>query len=426
MKAIGIDIGTTSVCGVLLDGQSGELIASKTKNSNAFLAGCAQWEKIQSVEKIIGAATEILDEFIDTDVSVIGVTGQMHGIVYFDSKGKAVSPLYTWQDERGNLPYKNTTYAKHLNSFSGYGNVTDFYNRENGIRPEDAVGYCTIQDYLVMKLCRLKKPLIHSTNAASLGCYDLTENRFNCDFCGDIITDYHIAGKYKGIPVSVAIGDNQASVLSSLADEDNILLNIGTGSQVSVITNAPIVAENIETRPYFEGKYLVVGAALCGGRAYSMLKNFYADVLKYVDNADENRVYDIMGKMIESIDESTLTVDTRFAGTRSNKELCGSISGITTDNFTPPHLTLGILQGMSAELYEMYKSMNLHRNGIVGSGNGVRKNPHLVKSLEKAFGSKMKMPKHLEEASVGAALFGFLSCGAFKTAKEAQKLIKYI
>ena len=252
-----------------------------------------------------------------------------------------------------------------------------------------------------MKLCRLTKPLIHTTNAASLGCYDLMKNKFSCDFYVDIITDYHIAGKYKGIPVSVAIGDNQASVLSSLADKDNILLNIGTGSQVSVISNVPIVAENIETRPYFEGKYLVVGAALCGGRAYSMLKNFYSDVFKYVGNADENRVYDIMGKMIESIDESTLTVDTRFAGTRSNKELCGSISGITTDNFTPPHLTLGILQGMSGELYEMYKSMNLQRNGIVGSGNGVRKNPHLVKSLEKAFGSKMKMPKHLEEASVG-------------------------
>ena len=110
------------------------------------MPGCAEWEKIQSVDTIIAVATEILDGFIDDDVSVIGVTGQMHGIVYVDTYGKAVSPLYTWQDERGNLPYKDTTYASYLNSFSGYGNVIDFYNKENGLVPVDDVCYCTIHD----------------------------------------------------------------------------------------------------------------------------------------------------------------------------------------------------------------------------------------------------------------------------------------
>ncbi len=426
MKAIGIDIGTTSVCGVLTDVQSGEIIASKTKNSNAFLVGCAEWEKIQSVERIIDVATEILDEFTGTDIAVIGVTGQMHGIVYFNSFGKAVSPLYTWQDERGDLPYKGTTYAKHLNSFSGYGNVTDFYNRENGIRPAEAVGYCTIQDYLVMQLCGLNKPLIHSSNAAGFGCFDIIENKFSYDCNADIITDYRIAGSYKGIPVSVAIGDNQASVFSSLADENGILLNIGTGSQVSVISDIPITAENIESRPYFEGKYLVVGSALCGGRAYSMLKDFYCDVLKYAVNIDETAVYDIMNRMINGMDEASLSVDTRFAGTRSNKSIRGSIREITTENFNPSQLTFGVLEGMSAELYDMYEAMNINRSSIVGSGNGLRKNSALVKMLEKVFGLKMMLPKHLEEASVGAALYGLISCGVFKNAKDAQKLIKYI
>ncbi len=427
MKAIGIDIGTTSVCGVLIDVQSGELLDSKTKNSNAFLEGCAQWEKIQSVEKIINLTTEILDSLIDGDVAVIGVSGQMHGIVYYDSCGKAVSPLYTWQDERGNLPYKDTTYAKYLNSFSGYGNVTDFYNKENGIRPIEAVGYCTIQDYLVMQLCQLKKPLIHSSNAASFGCFDIIENKFNCDLNADVVADYCIAGEYKGIPVGVAIGDNQASVFSSLSDENDILLNVGTGSQVSVISNAPITAENIETRPYFEGEFLVVGSALCGGRAYSLLRDFYTDILKYNGDAEEDRVYDIMNKMIKDIDTTSLTIDTRFAGTRNNKELCGSILGITTENFNPSQLTLGVLEGMSAELYRMYKSMNIRKKGnIVGSGNGVRKNSALVAVFERTFESKMIMPKHLEEAAVGAALYGLVSCGVFKSAKAAQELIKYI
>ena len=425
MKAIGIDIGTTSVCGVVIDVESGCVIESCTKNSNAFLKGCAEWEKIQSVEKIMAVATEILDGFLDDDVEVIGVTGQMHGIVYTDKAGNAVSPLYIWQDERGNLPYKDTTYAKYLNSFSGYGNVTDFYNRENGIRPQTAISYSTIHDYFVMKLCGLTRPLMHSSDAASFGCYDLTENKFNYDCNVDITADYCIAGEYKGIPVSVAIGDNQASVFSTLADNGNILLNIGTGSQVSVISDTPVVADNIETRPYFEGKYLVVGSALCGGRAYSLLKNFYSEILGYVKDIDDETVYGIMNKMLAKADKAKLTVDTRFAGTRSKPALCGSVSGINTENFNPSQLTLGVLEGMATELFGMYKQMNVDRCGIVGSGNGIRKNPALVKAFEEMFKAEMKVPKHLEEASFGAALFGLISCGVFKNAKQAQKIIKY-
>ena len=51
-----------------------------------------------------------ISDFITEDIAVIGITGQMHGIVYTDCNGMAISPLYTWQDGRGNLPYGDTTY----------------------------------------------------------------------------------------------------------------------------------------------------------------------------------------------------------------------------------------------------------------------------------------------------------------------------
>ena len=425
MKAIGIDIGTTSVCGVVIDTETGEVLKSRTKNSNAFLKGCAEWEKIQSVDKIMSAAMEIVEDFADRDTAVIGVTGQMHGIVYVNADGHAISPLYTWQDGRGNLQFGNTTYAGYLNSFSGYGNVTDFYNTKNGIRPKDAVSYCTIHDYFVMRLCGLTSPIIHASDAASFGCYDIVSNRFSYDCNAEVTADYRIAGEYKGIPVSVAIGDNQASVFSTLADENSILLNIGTGSQVSIISETPVTAENIETRPYFEGKYLVVGSALCGGRAFSLLKNFYAEIIGYTKTTNDDEVYAIMDEMLEKCDNATLSVDTRFAGTRSNAGICGGISGLPTENFTSPQLTRGVLEGMANELFEMYTVMDTPKCGIIGSGNGVRKNPALIGVFEKLFNAKMAFPRHLEEASFGAALFGLISCGVCKNAAEAQKLIKY-
>lgn len=425
MKAIGIDIGTTSICGIVLDVEDGSVIKSCTKNSDSFIHSNKSFESIQSVDKIVKVAWEILESFIDGDVAAIGVTGQMHGIVYFDINGNAVSPLYTWQDKRGDLPYKNTTYAKYLGSFAGYGNVTDFYNRQNGLVPEEAAGYCTIHDYFVMKLCGLKTALIHSSDAASFGCYDIEKHSFNYDCDITVIPDYHIAGKYKGIPVSIAIGDNQASVLSTLADENDVLINVGTGSQVSVVSDAAVVAENIESRPYVEGKYLVVGSALCGGRAFSLLKDFYADILRFTGPVDDSQVYKIMDAMLEKVDETTLNVDTRFAGTRSDSTLKGAVTGISTDNFTPSQLTLGVLDGMVSELYEMYELMNFKAKGIVGSGNGVRKNKKLIQIVEKRFGGKMKMPAHSEEASLGAAIFALVSAGVFSNAKKAQQLVKY-
>ena len=202
-------------------------------------------------------------------------------------------------------------------------------------------------------------------------------------------------------------------------------MNIGTGSQVSVISDKIVCGENIETRPYFEGKYLVVGAALCGGRAYSMLKDFYSEVLGYVHNTDDDTVYDIMNKMIENAVSSELKVDTRFAGTRKNPDIKAKITNITTENFTPSALTLGMLEGMADELYSMYLEMNEKKSGIVGSGNGIRKNRALIDVMERRFGSALKIPAHTEEAAFGASLFALVSCGIFKNAAEAQKLIKY-
>lgn len=427
MKVVGIDIGTTSVCGVLIDATTGCVEKSVTKNSSAFIEGCADWEKIQLVNKIMTVATDILESLIaaSSEVGAIGVTGQMHGIVYTDKDGDAVSPLYTWQDGRGNLPYKDVTYAKYLNSFSGYGNVTDFYNTENGIKPESAVSYSTIHDYFVMQLCGLKKPIIHTSDAASFGCYDLENNRFNYACTAEITGDYRIAGEYKGIPVSVAIGDNQASVFSTLANEEDILVNIGTGSQISVISDK--IADNmqVETRPYFENKYLIVGAALCGGRAYSMLKNFYAEVLGYIKRVDDDEVYRIMNDMLRNAKSSSFKVDTRFAGTRLNSEITGGISGITTENFTPSALTYGVLCGMTDELLNMYEKMGICKSGIVGSGNGIRKNKALVRIFEERLGAKMKIPSHLEEAAFGAAMFAMIAGGKFKNAKEVQSIISY-
>lgn len=425
MEAIGIDIGTTSICGVVIDTDTGAVLRVISKDSNAFIKTEKEYEKIQSVEKIFSLVLEILHSLINEECGVIGVTGQMHGIVYTDKKGKAVSDLYTWQDGRGNLEYKNgLTYAKYLNSHTGYGMVTDLYNRENSLRPVEAESFCTIQDYIVMCLCGNKKPFVHTSDAASFGGFDLKNKRCNYEYGFEVVDGYAIAGEYKGIPVAVAIGDNQASVLSTTTKND-VLINVGTGSQVSVICDGIIMGDNIETRPYFEDKYLAVGAALCGGRAYALLKEFYKNVFAYHTSLSDGEVYEIMGRMAKK-GAFPLTVDTRFSGTRQNSEIKGSVCGITTENFTPEGLTSGVLSGIIDELYSMYKIIGIPKNGLVGSGNGIRKNKYLIETAEKTLGLKMRIPLHNEEAAVGAAMYASVCAGIYENMECASKaVVKY-
>lgn len=47
MKALGIDIGTTTISFVVVDGQSGEMIKSYTIANPGFLETGVSWEKIQ-------------------------------------------------------------------------------------------------------------------------------------------------------------------------------------------------------------------------------------------------------------------------------------------------------------------------------------------------------------------------------------------
>ena len=52
MYSIGIDIGTTSICAVLMNNQTGEMVCSAVCQNNSFIETDKSWEKIQDVSKI--------------------------------------------------------------------------------------------------------------------------------------------------------------------------------------------------------------------------------------------------------------------------------------------------------------------------------------------------------------------------------------
>lgn len=420
MHLIGLDIGTTSICAVLANSETGEILKSITKPNDSFIKTDKEWEKIQSCEKIYSTIEEILSEIYDGNVSAIGISNQMHGILYVDSSANAVSPLYIWQDSRADLPYKNSTYSKQFGAPAGYGLATDFYNELNSLIPENAVKLVTIGDYTAMRLTGENEIKTHISNAGSLGKFDVKTNSFTIDNprLPSVTDKFETVGYYKGkTPVCCAIGDNQASFLGSVRG-NGALLNVGTGSQISFTTDSAYSSESIEIRPLDGERYLGVGAALCGGRAFSLLE-------KLISSVTGENAYPVIDKILETKTTTDLIADTRFCGTRSEASIRGSITNISESNFTLGDIALAILNGMTNELYDMFSSSGSKCRSLVGSGNGIRKNEPLKHIAGAKFGCKIKIPVHSEEASFGAALTAGVASGIFKNISEAQNLIKY-
>ena len=428
---LGLDIGTTNISAVVINQENNEILETYTIANNSRLeseSDFAEYDAHWITDKSIYIIDCLLNKY--PNIQGIGLTGQMHGFVYISASGKALSPLYNWQDGRGNRIFSDKkTYCQEIFyrtgyiCNSGYAFATMFYNNVNHLEPRESKSFCSIMDYVVMTLTDRKTPLIHISNAASFGLCDIKNNCFYKDTLEklnlthitlpEIAKSSYIAGYYKNIPVSVAIGDNQASFFGSVKDEEtSALVNIGTGSQVSVATTEfTHVPDELEIRPYLFGKYLLSGSSLCGGKAYAILEKFFSEYI-YALFGRKSSQYETMNKLaLEAYTGgSPLCVSTLFCGTRLNPKQRGYVSEIDDKNFTPGNLISGVLCGMANELKFYYDSME-HKNitHIVASGNAVKMNPVLQKILENTFNMQITLTSNDEEAAIGSALFAGVS-----------------
>lgn len=450
--ALGLDIGTTSISAAVTNGVD-SFSFSIPNGCDLRTEGAV---RTQEADKIADRATALADALIDRydGIGKIGVDGQMHGILYLDGKGRAVSTLMTWQDARANLPIGGAMNACErvarltgYKVYAGYGLATHYYNLLCGLVPGEAEKLATVGDYVAMRLTGRAEPAIHPTNAASLGLFDVRAGRFDCAALGALGVDCGIlpevsasvapVGSYRGRTVFTAVGDSQAAYYGVMrlsgarnaakageADDakagaarsatggeaEGVLCNFGTGSQVCVAANGVREGAGFECRPYFGKRYLLSGSALCGGRAYAALERFFRAFV-----GDGKPQYDRLGELAEAgyaelqNGTSALRVDTRFCGTRDDPSVRGAITGIGEGDLTPQALAVGVLRGMVDELYGYFKAMEQPSPSLVTlSGNAARRNPVLVRLAGDVFGAPVVLSDVAEEAATGAALLALV------------------
>ncbi len=139
-------------------------------------------------------------------------------------------------------------------------------------------------------------------------------------------------------------------------------------------------------------------------------------------------LYDKMTILAGSLgeDDECPRVEPYFNGTRLDPARAAQITSIRAANFTPAHLSLGMIRGMLDELmsyYDISRPRHIPSLHVVGSGNGFRRNSVLRKELALRFGCPVVLPPNQEEAAIGAALTAGVGIGLFAGWKDAGRAL---
>ena len=378
MAHLGIDIGTTSLKGVLVCNKS-ETASLKVIHEGSIDAPSSHDE--QSVNTITTKIRELISglcEIVNTDtlnVKSVSICCQMHGVVLWDRKGMA-SNLITWQDSRCDEGFlsKLQSYSTYnsCDLHSGYGNASLAWLAQNitkAFKDYDFSG--TIADYFVYILCNLTESVISDHNAESWGFFDsysktwdqkaILKSGIPIQIMPKIISAGKIIGKVSNhtfrivntADVYVPIGDLQGSVYAILQGKPGRVFNYGTASQLVGTTDISTehdLSNSVRTCLYTKSHKLLAAASLNGGNAVEVVIKFLNSISSTPLNYE-----DVMDLAMEN-KNTTLMVKPTFFGERHNVGFFGSIHNINVSNFSCGGLVAATFKGIVENLCEMMPS----------------------------------------------------------------------
>ncbi len=451
---ISLDIGTSNLCALALSCGSMQPLAICSEVNDAetanLPAGYHEQDPLCIRDLCLGLIQKLLSEknVHENEVVGIGITGQMHGVLLVNSDLQPQSNLITWRDRRtlesdktGNIDKAVEVLEADMRQrtgchlHSGYGGATLYWLSKNNKLPKDAVAL-TISDYVAS--CLTGVIATEATHAASWGIFNIQKGDWDSESVDKLGiprkvlptvnstakplgTVQPVIAKQLGlgnnVQVCSPVGDNQAGIIGAAGFVGDVaVLNLGTGGQISIPHKEYKFVEMLETRPMPFGGFILVGASLCGGWAYTYLQKFIQTTVKEFaarELSDEeifNRLNEIAAET--GAGASGVTVDTRFSGTRLEPNLRGSIIGIGVDNFTVGNLARGFIEGMVRELAELATAAGVKDfKRIIASGNAVRKNPMVPEVIESFFSMPCYISANREAAALGAAYSAAIGLG---------------
>ncbi|MFC2054533.1 FGGY family carbohydrate kinase [Chloroflexota bacterium] len=453
---LGIDVGTSGVKAGLLDLSTLKLkyVAVRKYESSVLQRSETLWRQTVAALKdsiaMLGGSGSL---------EAIGISGQMHGTVLYDSSGEVIDPVINWQDKRCDQPLVRyggkTTIDVIMETLdeggfkdlgidtmaSGFLGATLFHIKENDPSLFRQIRHAVLPaDFIRGRLLGCSQFATDQTNAGSTGLFNTRLRKWHEPFIEklglpcDVFPEVHDAsevagfvpgtlsdllGIEKGVPVIYGGGDLQMSILgsglSSPASPD--LINIGTGSQIARVIGEYSKIPGIDTWSLFGGNYVHVGASLGGGISYQRLRE------EIRERKEPDIDYYRMDELASAVPPGSDGLRFCSGPSRSHPLRVHGFYGEGIQNRSTGHLSRAVMEGVILDLVSFRKLMGHKVMGenqheiMVGSGRGLSNSRVWTQITADMFAKRLQIIEH-ETAVFGAALMA--ACGISAIGDKSQ------
>lgn len=447
---LGIDLGTSSVKAMLLDTCSGDaVVETVTYNIDIPKEGYAE----QNPDKWWDSTIEVLKRLRQRyrkaydAVEVVGLSGQMHGLVLVDEQGRPVRPAILWLDQRADIQaseMNNQIGFEKLGEifrnrvYSGFAFPSLLWIKQNEPKTlEQTKSIMMPKDYIRFKMTGEIGTDVSDASAATA--FDTPKRRWSdgiieeyglpkaifphcgesVDISGEISEECsRQCGLKKGVKVIFGCGDQMAqSVGNGVVSQGKIISNIGTGGQISTYISQPQYDPLLRTHTFchaINNAYTIFGAVLCGGMSLKWLKD---EVLR-VDNFAQ------ISKMAGEISPGSngLIFLPYLSGERTphmNPHARGLLFGM---NLSQDRRTISraVMEGVTYSLKDtlrIFEEIGLEQEMVIASGGGSQSGVWLQIQAD-IFNKPVTVCKVKEQACLGACLLAGVGSGIFNDISE--------
>ena len=445
---IGIDIGTTSIKAGAFDIQSGQLDSIATNNHSRNETG-SEYDANDLWNNTLDVLEQVIRKLSDTNkISAIGVTGQMHGAVLYDSNDKVIEPIVSWQDKKrcdpSILELINSIIGEEASQSLGTsmacgftGAILLWLKQHDSKTFGEIYHFNLITDFIRAKLLGRNDYATDQTNAFGTGLFNTLLNQWHHELVEklqlplNIFPQIHPASDVAGtlsaeiakllhlkkeVPIVYGGGDNQMSMVGSglISPEAPALVNIGTAAQVSKVSRSFQMLPAIDTRPFFENYFALVGASLGGGGHYQKLKE------------ELNLDYSTMNKRAASVPPGAEGLYYCTGPSRENPNRQSGFFGNLTKINDSGYKARAVMEGV---LMDLYAPLNLVEHGksqntLIGSGKALQMSNIWSQIAADLLGRSVRIT-NTENAVLGAALLAGIGIKKFNSLHDCHYAFKY-
>lgn len=454
MLYIGIDLGTSAVKLLLMDGEGKiQKIVSKEYPLYFPQPGWSEQKPEDWYEQSVAGIKELIAEADKSQIAGISFGGQMHGLVILDKEDKVIRPALLWNDGRTfeECDYLNNEIGKDkLSEYTANISFTGFTapkilwvkNKE----PENFARIAKImlpKDYLAYRLTGVNCTDV--SDASGMLLMDVKNRKWSkemCDICGiseamlpRLYESYECVGCVKpeiakelGIPETVRVaagaGDNAAAAVGTGTVGDGMCnISLGTSGTIFISSrNFGVDKYNaLHAFAHADGHYHLMGCMLS---AASCNKWWMEEIIGTDKYAEEQ-------KGIEKLGENHVFFLPYLMGERSphnNPNARGTFIGMTMDT-SKADMTQAVLEGVAFALrdsFEVAKSLGIkiERTKICGGG---AKSPLWKKMIANILNIKVDVIESEEGPALGGAMLAAVACGEYESVEEAaEKIVRIV